>query len=290
MVDIAGTSLTEDGGSNAYAYAQAGGAGSGLSREFSGEVVGFEPVMGDSTLLSVAVPAAVVLASRSGRFVDILCRYDDSYDPLLRRPYSIYAADSDRSELRFLVRPYGRGSSWLARRQPGDVLDMLGPLGNTYRIDPNARRLLMVAGGVGVAPLVMLAHEAVAADREVAFLLGAMNEDGLLAAHHLPADVEYVVATEDGSRGHRGYVTDLVPEYVRWADQIFACGPEPMYRSLRASVLPHRIGKRPPVQVSMEREMACGFGACLGCVVETKRGMQTSCVQGPVFDMDDIVW
>jgi dihydroorotate dehydrogenase electron transfer subunit len=85
-------------------------------------------------------------------------------------------------------------------------------------------------------------------------------------------------------------VTNLAGEYVRWADQIFACGPEPMYRSLRSVAEPLRINNRPPVQVSMEREMACGLGSCLGCVVETKRGMQTSCVQGPVFDMDDIVW
>jgi dihydroorotate dehydrogenase electron transfer subunit len=284
MVDFATEpGLPGDAGAPALAAA-------GSSREFAGEVVGFEPVMGDSTLLTVAVPPSIVAGARPGRFVDILCRYDDSIDPLLRRPYSIYAADPVASELRFLVRPFGRGSAWLARRAPGDGLDMLGPLGNAYEIDPNARRLLMVAGGVGVAPLVMLAHQAVALGREVAFLLGAMSEDGLLAANHLPADVEYVVATEDGTRGHRGYVTDLVPDFVRWADQVFACGPEPMYRSLRNNVLPHRIGKRPPVLVSMERDMACGLGACLGCVVETKQGMRTSCVQGPVFDMDDVVW
>lgn len=287
MVDIATEpGLVEDESADALGI----GPSAGSSREFEGEVVGFEPVMGDSTLLSVAVPANVVRESRPGRFVDILCRYEDSFDPLLRRPYSIYSADPERSEVRFLVRPYGRGSAWLARRSAGEILDMLGPLGNTFRIDPNARNLLMVAGGVGVAPLVMLAHEAVQTGRNVTFLLGAMNDAGLLAAHHLPADVEYVVATEDGSRGHRGYVTDLVPEYVRWADQVFSCGPEPMYRSLRNNLLPHRIGKRPPVQVSMERDMACGLGACLGCVVETRKGMQTSCVQGPVFDMDDIVW
>lgn len=287
MVDLASEAgLVGDEGARLFAAAESIGS----SREFAGEVVGFEPVMGDSTLLTVTVPPVVVEASAPGRFVDIRCRYDDAFDPLLRRPYSIYGADPVRSELQFLVRPYGRGSTWLAQRAPGEMLDMLGPLGNRYRIDPNAPRLLMVAGGVGVAPLVMLANEAVASGREVAFLLGAMSEAGLLAAHHLPSAVEYVVATEDGSRGHRGYVTDLVPDYVRWADQVFACGPEPMYRSLRNNVLPHRIGRRPPVQVSMERDMACGLGACLGCVVETRRGMQTSCVRGPVFDMDDIVW
>jgi dihydroorotate dehydrogenase electron transfer subunit len=260
------------------------------SREIEGEVIGFEPVMGDSVILTVAAPLLAARESRPGRFFEIICRYDDSVDPLLRRPYSIYAANRDTGELQFLVRPYGRGSSWLARRQPGERLAMLGPLGNEYRMDPQAQNLLMVAGGVGVAPLVMLAHEAIASGRNVTFLLGAMNAAGLLAPSHLPDAVEYVVATEDGSKGHTGYVTSLAGDYVRWADQIFACGPEPMYRSLRAAVDPLRINLRPPVFVSMEREMACGLGACLGCVVETKRGMQTSCVQGPVFDMDDIIW
>lgn len=262
----------------------------GRSREIEGEIVALEPVMGDSMLLTVRVPPAAVVETRPGRFFDILCRYDGSYDPLLRRPYSAFGMDQGQGLLTFLVRPFGRGSQWLARRRIGDELELLGPLGNSYTLDPGGRNLLMVAGGVGVSPLVLLAHQAVASGRNVAFLLGAADASGLLAAAHLPGAVEYVVATDDGSKGHHGFVTDLVPDYVRWADQVFACGPEPMYRSLRNRLLPLRIGKRPRVQVSMEREMACGLGACLGCVVETKRGMQTSCVQGPVFDMDDILW
>lgn len=260
------------------------------SREIEGEVIGFEPVMGDSVLLTVACPPGAARESRPGRFFEIVCRYENSADPLLRRPYSIYAADRESGAIQFLVRPYGRGSTWLSQRRPGERLSMLGPLGNTYSIDPQAQHLLLVAGGVGVAPMVMLAHEAIAQGRNVTFLLGAANAEGLLPAHFLPEAVEYVVATDDGSKGYKGFVTNLAGDYVRWADQIFACGPEPMYRSLRNVVLPLRIGNRPPVQVSMEREMACGLGACLGCVVETKRGMQTSCVQGPVFDMDDIIW
>jgi len=262
----------------------------GRSREIVGKVVALETVMGDSTLLTVGVPTGTAQETRPGRFFDILCRYEEAFDPLLRRPYSAFAADATKGVLTFLVRPYGRGSQWLTRRRVGDPLELLGPLGNTYTVDPNARNLVMVAGGVGVSPLVMLAREAVATGRNVAFLLGAADASGLLAASYLPSAVEYVVATEDGSKGHRGFVTNLVPDYVRWADQIFACGPEPMYRSLRNAVLPMRIGKRPKVQVSVEREMACGLGACLGCVVETRRGMQASCVQGPVFDMDEIVW
>jgi dihydroorotate dehydrogenase electron transfer subunit len=85
-------------------------------------------------------------------------------------------------------------------------------------------------------------------------------------------------------------VTDLIPDYVRWADQVFTCGPEAMFRSLRDVILPLRIGRKPTVQVSVERAMACGLGACLGCVVETRSGMSASCVEGPVYDMDDVIW
>jgi len=83
--------------------------------------------------------------------------------------------------------------------------------------------------------------------------------------------------------------TEVIAAYVTWADQIFACGPEPMYRTLRAVADPLRINHKPKVQISVERGMACGLGACLGCVVETRRGMIASCVQGPVFDLDEVI-
>ena len=147
----------------------------------------------------------------------------------------------------------------------------------------------MVAGGVGVAPLVMLADEAAYRGMDIVFLMGAASEAGLLPASELPDSVEFLVATDDGTRGLRGFATDLIANYVQWADQIFSCGPELMYRALRAAVDPHRINRRPRVQISVEREMACGLGACLGCVVETTRGMLPSCVQGPVFDLDEVL-
>ena len=260
------------------------------AREFEGEVVAVEPIMGDSSLLTLATPRGFAAAVRPGQFVDVLCRVEGSYDPLLRRPYSIYRADPDGERIVLLVRPFGRGSTWLANRRPGEILDVLGPLGNTFDIQPRSSHLLIVAGGVGVAPLVFLADLAAHRNLGVTFLMGSATAEGLLAPSELPRTIEYLVATEDGRQGHQGFVTDLVPQYLRWADQIFACGPEPMFRSLRNAVQPHRIGGKPKVQVSMERSMACGLGACLGCVVETRHGMQTSCVQGPIYDMDELVW
>lgn len=245
--------------------------------------------MGDAFLVKVSAPPTVVRRLQPGQFFNIVCRFPSSLDPLLRRPYSVYRASVDESALTFLVRPFGRGSAWLAERKPGETLGMLGPLGNSFTISPKAQRLLMVAGGVGVAPLVMLSDDAVARGLDVVFVMGAADESGLLAAAELADGIEYLTATDDGSRGHRGLATEVTAEYVQWADQIFACGPEPMYRTLRAVVDPLRINRKPGVQISVERGMACGLGACLGCVVETRQGMIASCVQGPVFDLDEVI-
>jgi dihydroorotate dehydrogenase electron transfer subunit len=261
----------------------------GASRDFESQVLSVEPIMGDAVLLTVNAPPAVLSRLQPGQFFNIVTRFSGSFDPLLRRPYSVYRAHRDASALTFLVRPFGRGSAWLAERLPGERVGMLGPLGNSFTVPPRAQRLLMIGGGVGVAPLVMLSDEAASANLDVVFIMGAADEGGLLAASELPDRVEYMVATDDGSRGHRGLATELVGDFVRWADRIYACGPEPMYRTLRAVVEPLRINRKPSIQVSMERGMACGLGACLGCVVETTHGMIASCVKGPVFDLDAVI-
>ena len=262
---------------------------SGTSREFESQVLSVSSIMGDAFLLTVSAPPPTVARLLPGQFFNIATRSPGSFDPLLRRPYSVYRVDASASTLTFLVRPFGRGSAWLAERTPGDRLAMLGPLGNAFTIPNRAQRLLMIAGGVGVAPLVMLSDEAVAVNLDVVFVMGAADEAGLLAASELSGRIEYIVATDDGSRGHRGLATEVVGNYVQWADQMYACGPEPMYRTLRAVVDPLRVDRRPSVQVSVERGMACGLGACLGCVVETTHGMIASCVKGPVFDLDEVI-
>ncbi len=265
-------------------------AGQATKLEFTGEIIRVEPVMGDSVLTTFVAPEWAASAAKAGQFVQVLSRDPRSTDPLLRRPYSVYRADPVAGTMTVLVRPYGRGSAWLCEQEEGTPLDVMGPLGKPFEVRPKSTHLLMVAGGVGAAPLLMLAEEAVRDGRQVTYLLGAQNELGLLPASELPDEVEYVVATIDGSRGHQGFVTDLVPEYLGWADQVFSCGPEPMFRSLRQVVHKNRLGDRPDVQMAVERPMACGIGACLGCVVETRHGMKTACVDGPAFDMDELLW
>ena len=260
------------------------------NREFLATVVSVATEMSDCTLLTLSVPPGLGHRLRPGQFVNVLCRDALSLDPLLRRPYSFFRVDGAAGTMTLLVRPFGRGSQWLAGRKVGETLDIMGPLGNHFDVSSRSDRLLMVAGGVGIAPLVHLSDEALARGQSVTLLMGASTGETLLSAGRLPAEVEYVVATDDGSQGHKGFVTDLVPDYLPWADQVFACGPDPMLRSLANVIRLNRVGRRPSVHVSVERSMACGVGACLGCVIDTRRGMRTSCVTGPVFPVEEIVW
>ena len=168
---------------------------------------------------------------------------------------------------------------------------MLGPLGRPFEVDPRNRHLLLIAGGLGIAGVRMLADEAIRDGRQVVLLFGAATASEVYPSSLLPDEVEYVVATDDGSLGHHGFVTDLVPDYEAWADQAFACGPAPMLAALarlaagrRARLGVAKLGRKrgagradPPgspaarrkafLQVSMEQNMGCAVGACLGCVV-----------------------
>ncbi|MCL4464615.1 MAG: dihydroorotate dehydrogenase electron transfer subunit [Chloroflexi bacterium] len=244
-----------------------------------------------TVLLRLRAPA-LARAARAGQFVHVRC--GDSHDPLLRRPISLHrvgVAGADRGglqpdEVALLLQVVGRGSAWLAQRRLGDELDVLGPLGRGFRPEPKAGHLLLVGGGLGVAPLVMLADEAVRAGLAVTLAMGTRTAAGVFPARLLPEEVEYAVATEDGSLGQKGLVTDLLPALLPWSDQVFACGPWPMLRALRR-LLQLTPAKR--AQVSLEERMGCGVGVCYGCVVETRHGRRRVCHDGPVFNLDDVV-
>ena len=218
-----------------------------------------------------------------GQFLMVATGYGQ--DPLLRRPFSLHRVDQE-GKLALLFNVVGRGTAWLAGLKRGDKLDLLGPLGNSFRLQAKSVNLLLIGGGMGIAPLVMLADQAIKEDREVTLLLGARGAEGLYPSQLLPPEVELVISTDDGSVGRKGLVTDLVPEYLDWADQIFACGPSPMYQAL-AGVL-RRRPTRKQAQVSLEAHMACGFGVCYGCALETHRGMRLVCKDGPIFNLRDI--
>jgi dihydroorotate dehydrogenase electron transfer subunit len=251
--------------------------------------------------------------SRAGQFVHV--RTGDLSGLILRRPFSLNTTDRGSGIVTIHFRTIGRGTEWFTRLRPGDRIDMLGPLGRPFEVDPRSRHLLLVAGGLGIAGVRMLADEAIRDGRQVTLLFGAASAREVYPTSLLPDEVEYIVATDDGSLGQRGFVTELVPEYEAWADQAFACGPWPMLAALArlattrrgrlgvASLGRKRGGGRPDppgspqarrkafLQVSMEQNMGCAVGACLGCVVMPVTGQpQRVCREGPVFASDEIAW
>jgi dihydroorotate dehydrogenase electron transfer subunit len=249
--------------------------------------------------------------AQAGQFVHV--RTADWSGLVLRRPFSINTVDRTAGTLSVHFRVTGKGTEWLARLRPGDVAEMLGPLGRGFEVDPRSRHLLLVAGGLGMAGVRLLADEALATGRQVVVLFGAASATEVYPSTLLPEEVEYVVATDDGSLGHHGRVTDLVADYEAWADQAFACGPLPMLAALarlargrdarlgvaklgkRGGGRSHPLGspqarRKSWLQVSMEQNMGCAVGACLGCVVIGVDGPQRVCREGPVFAADEIVW
>jgi len=250
--------------------------------------------------------------ARAGQFVHV--RTGDYSGLVLRRPFSINTADPSTGILTLHFRVVGRGTDWLARVREGERLDMLGPLGRPFEVDAGSRHLLLIAGGLGVAGLRMLADEAVRDDRRVTVLFGALSAGHVYPSSLLPDEIEYVVATDDGSLGHHGPVTELLADYEAWADQAFACGPYPMLARLaqlaagrRARLGVARLGRKRGggrsdqpgstaarrkafLQVSMEQTMGCAVGACLGCAVMGVDGPVRVCREGPVFAAEEIAW
>jgi len=250
-------------------------------------------------------------SAKPGQFVHV--RTPDFSGLVLRRPFSLNTFDRRTGEVTIHFRITGRGTEWLARMRPGDKTEMLGPLGRPFEVDPKTRHMLLVAGGLGMAGVRSLVDAAIAEGRQVLVLFGAMTATDVYPSTLLPAEAEYVVSTDDGSFGHAGRVTELVPRHEAWADQCFACGPQPMLAALAglARGRDGRLGvarlrtrgnarnaplgsptarRRSWLQVSMEQNMGCAVGACLGCVVGGVDGPQRVCREGPVFAADEIRW
>lgn len=226
--------------------------------------------------LQIASPA------QPGQFVMVRCGEDFEYP--LRRPFSIHQQDGNKLALLFNV--VGRGTQWLAQCQAGDEIDLLGPLGNGFTIHPGSKKLLLVAGGIGIAPLAFLAQQALSQGQAVELLSGAATAPQLYPEHLLPPKVKLITATEDGTAGKKSMITDLLPDFIGGADQVFACGPISMYQTMADQ----NLATTKPVQISLEVRMGCGLGVCYGCTVKTKSGLKQVCQDGPIFNLDDILW
>ena len=226
----------------------------------------------------------IAAEAKPGQFVMVRC----GQELTLPRPFSIHRVDSEGIALFYTVWADGKGTAWLSRREEGDSVDIFGPLGNGFAIHPDAKNLLLVAGGSGIAPLCFLAEEAVRSRRRVTLLLGAQTKAQLYPESLVPAGVKLVATTDDGSTDRKGRVTALLPEFAEGAEQIFACGPLAMYREMAAQY--RQLLQDREAQVSLEIMMGCGLGVCYGCTVRTKGGLKQACQDGPVFALNEIVW
>ncbi len=217
-----------------------------------------------------------------GQFAEV--RVDGSSTTFLRRPISIHFVDEERNELWLLVAMVGDGTRRLAELKVGEKLNCVLPLGRGFSLPSSAnQRFLLVGGGVGVAPLLLLAKEIGRMGGEATFLLGARTESDLLELELYNRYGRVCVTTEDGTAGVRGMVTDH-PVLSEPFDRMSVCGPLPMMKAVAA--VARRKGT--PCEVSLENMMACGVGACLCCVEKTTKGNVCVCTDGPVFNTENI--
>ncbi|MBV9468820.1 MAG: dihydroorotate dehydrogenase electron transfer subunit [Abitibacteriaceae bacterium] len=243
--------------------------------------------------LRLAAPE-IAQTAKAGQYVHVLPRATHSFDPLLRRAFSIMRAAEDAIDI--LYRIEGRGTALLARRKAGETIDVLGPLGLPFA--PLTTHNILVGGGVGVPPLVLLAAQAVPEVR-IQALIGARAATEIIGQEDFrDYDVPVEVATDDGSAGHQGLVTDLLERQLSQSGltgqglTVFACGPLPMLRVVAAMSQRYKV----PCQVSLEENMPCGVGVCNGCVVpvlgagDDYGNYRRICVDGPVLWANEVNW
>jgi len=272
-----------------------------VSLRHIGTVMRNECVAPDCWWLEIRCPE-LARQALPGQFVMLRC--GRALDPLLSRAFSIcdvLEEDGEPVGIVVLQVVIGVGTKALSLRQPGEDIGVLGPLGNPYDLGTTDEHMICVAGGVGAAPFLLVARamRRRSAEQRITYMIGARDKDWVYLAEEIGAlgcDVQ--IATDDGSAGHHGYVTDLLDPMLGDDVRVIACGPNPMFKSLARVVEAARArGLAFPCQVSTEETMPCGYGACAGCVVpvhadDTAEGYRwvKSCVAGPVFDVEAIRW
>lgn len=229
-----------------------------------------------------------------GEFLHIKPRSEGS-DPLLRRAFSIFDFDERNGTVDVLYKVFGRGSAILSRVRAGEIIDLLGPLGNGFPIPDKSKHILFAGGGVGIPPVYLLAKTCLAQGHDpksMNFLMGFGNaEDARMSQRVETLPIAMEITTDDGSRGRKAFVTDILKEKLEsglagTGTVIFACGPDGMLHAVQ------RLAKhfQTPCYLSLESIMPCGVGTCLGCVVkkEGEDKFARVCREGPVFEANEV--
>lgn len=224
-------------------------------------------------------------AIKAGNFAEI--QVPQTADVFLRRPFSILDADHENRSLKFYVKAIGKGTHKLGDLAEGTKVNLIFPLGNSFNTD-HIRHALIAGGGSGIAPFILLAKELKEKKIKTTFLLGARTRNEVFLADEFAKYGEVLVTTEDGSLGEKGLITQhsvFIKQDFPY-DRIFTCGPDPMMKAVA------RIAAKKDTncEASLENMMACGFGACLCCVTETRDGNKCVCTEGPVFNTKYLKW
>ncbi|MFO7620892.1 MAG: dihydroorotate dehydrogenase electron transfer subunit [Bacteroidales bacterium] len=221
---------------------------------------------------------------KPGQFVQ--AKVEGSPETFLRRPFSIHDVDYERNTIKLLIQVAGKGTGVLSGLGEGDILNLIYPLGNSFSLPGKEENVLLVGGGCGVAPLLFLGKYLKSHGLSPDILLGFRNSARIIEQEEYAKIGRVYLTTEDGSEGEKGLVTDHPVLSETEYDRIFCCGPDAMMRAVAGYAAKRGI----KCEVSLENLMACGIGACLCCVVATVNGNQCTCIDGPVFNINDLKW
>ncbi|MCP4051013.1 MAG: dihydroorotate dehydrogenase electron transfer subunit [bacterium] len=222
---------------------------------------------------------SIAASCRPGQFINL--KVNDGMEPLLRKPFGIY--DVNGSHISILYRVKGRGTALLSRYRQGDQINILGPLGNGVYVEPEDKKTAVIAGGVGLAALGLIA-KGMPGNFDLFF--GVRNEREIIEQEKWQALANSVyISSDDGSAGEKGFITDLFARQVDYYDRIYCCGPEIMMKKIY-----DLCSNKAKTYFLLEEYMACGTGICMGCVCETRDGYQRVCKEGPVFSGEQIKW
>jgi len=221
---------------------------------------------------------------KPGQFAQV--RVDGSPETFLRRPISIHDVDYDKNTFKLLIQIAGPGTRTLSKLGNGDTLNLVYPLGNSFSLPKKDEKVLLVGGGCGIAPLLFLGKYIKSNGYIPDIILGFRNSERIIEFEEYLKIGNVFITTEDGSMGEKGYVTSHTVFSTRRYDRIYCCGPDSMMKAISGYCKKANI----ICEVSLENLMACGIGACLCCIVDSVKGNLCTCIDGPVFNVNDLKW
>lgn len=259
----------------------------------AGEIVSNER-FGDNLYRMEIFSPYICNDAQPGQFINVKCSSDDTLDPLLRRPFGIFDIEKKFNVFSILYLVRGRGTRFISKLEKGDVLDFAGPLGKGIDLKSSGDNILLIGGGIGIAPLHLIAKLAGKVKKNVFFAAGFKNNNYLRWEKDLiRLKVSYTVLTEDGSWGEKGMVSDYIWNNIKLFEKydVYCCGPRDMLKALQGIYK----NKKNKVIALLEERMACGVGVCGGCVVKIKKGRKEFsyrkvCEDGPAFNLGEVLF